>query len=146
MWAETNQSIFFIESGRDCGRGPLHCLRRHRFLLNKYREKGRNRSKLLAHSQRDFSQDRREGARSKEGNDNDIYLYKTVGQQMIWPYDDRGDDSEDVYEPGNSSKAELFKLDPADVLHGGNLLAVLFIKPLPSFDEYVLWKSAAAGR
>jgi hypothetical protein len=32
MWAETNQSIFFIESEEHCGRGPLRCFRRHHFL------------------------------------------------------------------------------------------------------------------
>jgi hypothetical protein len=67
---------------------------------------------------------------------------------MIWPYDDRGRlIGEDVYEP-EPSMAELFKLDPADVLtteESAKLLAP-FIKPLPSFDEYVLGKSQAAGR
>jgi hypothetical protein len=53
---------------------------------------------------------------------------------------------EDVWEP-EPSKAELFKLDPADVLTteaSGKLLAPL-IKPLPSFDEMVLGKKSATG-
>jgi hypothetical protein len=87
-------------------------------------------------------------AKGHKADDNDIYLYKTVGQQMIWPYDDRGRlIGEDVYEP-EPSKAELFKLDPADVLtteESAKLLAP-FIKPLPSFDEYVLGKGKAAAR
>jgi hypothetical protein len=52
-----------------------------------------------------------------------------------------------VWEP-DPSKAELIKLDPADVLtteESGKLLAPL-IKPLPSFDEVVLGKTQAAGR
>jgi len=32
MWAETNQSIFFIESEEIAVADPLHCLRRHHFL------------------------------------------------------------------------------------------------------------------
>ena len=46
---------------------------------------------------------------------------------------------EDVWEP-EPSKAEFFKLDPADVLtteESAKLLAPL-IKALPSFDEVVL--------
>jgi hypothetical protein len=51
---------------------------------------------------------------------------------------------EDVWEP-EPSKAELIKLDPADVLtteESAKLLAPL-IKPLPSFDEVVLGMSPA---
>jgi hypothetical protein len=61
---------------------------------------------------------------------------------MVWPYDDQcrliGDD---VYEP-EPEMAQLFKLDPADVLttaESSKLLAP-FIKPLPSFDDAVLGK------
>jgi hypothetical protein len=73
-------------------------------------------------------------------------LYKTVGMQMVWPYDDRGRlIGEDVWEP-EPSKAEIIHLDPADVLtteESAKLLNPL-IKPLPSFDEMVLGKSHAA--
>jgi hypothetical protein len=66
--------------------------------------------------------------------------------EMVWPYDDRGRlIGEDVWEP-EPSKAELFKLNPADVLtteDSAKLLAPL-IKPLPSFDEMVPGKKAAA--
>ena len=59
---------------------------------------------------------------------------------MVWPYDERGRlIGEDVWEP-EPSKAEIFKLAPADVLtteESAKLLAP-FIKPLPSFDEIVL--------
>jgi hypothetical protein len=66
---------------------------------------------------------------------------------MIWPYDDQCRlIGEDVYEP-EPDKAELFKLDPADVLtteESGKLLALL-IKPLPSYDEIVLGRKAGAN-
>lgn len=50
---------------------------------------------------------------------------------------------EDVIEP-DPSKAQIIKLDPADVMttaQAAKLLAPL-IQPLPNFDEYVLGKSA----
>jgi hypothetical protein len=84
-------------------------------------------------------------AKGHKADDKDMYLYKTV-EQMIWPYDDRGRlVGEDVWEP-EPSRAELIKLDPADVLtteESAKLLAPL-IKPLPSFDEVVLGKRVAA--
>ena len=59
---------------------------------------------------------------------------------MIWPYDERGRLlGEDVYEP-HPEKAEVTKLNPADILttqQAAHLLAPL-ITPLPSFDEMVL--------
>jgi hypothetical protein len=77
--------------------------------------------------------------------DSDMYLYRTV-IGMVWPYDDRGRlIGEDVYEP-HPERAEVFKLDPADVLtteESAKLLAP-FIKPLPSFDEMVLGKVSGA--
>ncbi len=51
---------------------------------------------------------------------------------------------EDVWEP-DPDKADIVKLDPADVLttaESARALASL-IKPLPSFDALVLGKSAA---
>ena len=68
-----------------------------------------------------------------------MYLYSAF-EETIWPYDDRGRlMREDVIEP-DPSKAQITKLDPADVLttaDAAKLLAPL-IKPLPSFDEMVL--------
>jgi hypothetical protein len=67
------------------------------------------------------------------------YVYKAA-EQMIWPYDDQGRlIGEDVWEV-EPEKAEIIKLDPADVMttaQAGELLAPL-IKPLPSFEEAVL--------
>lgn len=73
-----------------------------------------------------------------------MYLYSNF-EETVWPYDDRCRlMREDVIEP-DPSKAQITKLDPADVLttaQAAGLLAPL-IKPLPNFDEYVLGKTAA---
>jgi len=105
-------------------------------------------NKVMAHLPNAISHKILEKLLSEKGHkadDNEMYLYRST-IQMIWPYDDRGRlIGEDVYEP-DPEKAELFKLDPADVLtteQSGKLLAPL-IKPLPSFDEMVLGKKSAA--
>jgi hypothetical protein len=72
-------------------------------------------------------------AKAVKPDENAMYLY-TNFLEMIWPYDDRGRlIGEDVWEP-DPDKAEIIKLDPADVLttqQAAKLLAPL-IKPLPS--------------
>ena len=80
----------------------------------------------------------------KVDDENAYYLYKTIGVQQIWPYDERCRMvGEDVWEP-NREQASIIKLDPADVVTTGQAKAILdpFIKPLPSFDEAVLSKAA----
>ncbi len=78
-------------------------------------------------------------------DENSMYLYSNF-LEMIWPYDERGRlVGEDVWEP-EPDKAEIVKLDPADVVttaQAGEKLRPL-IKPLPSFDEVVLGKKPAA--
>lgn len=73
-----------------------------------------------------------------KGSDDSMYLYKNV-YRMIWPYDDRGRlVGEDIWQP-DPDKAEIVKLDPADVLtteRAASLLSPL-IGPLPSFDDLV---------
>lgn len=74
---------------------------------------------------------------------NHMYLYKSH-EQWFWPYDDRGRlMREDVLEPDRST-SDVIKLDPADVLTAARATELLgpLIKPLPSFDEYVLGKTA----
>ena len=82
----------------------------------------------------------------KVDNDNAYYLYKTYGNQMVWPYDDQGRMvGEDVWET-QPEKTEITKLDPADVVtteEAARLLAP-FIKPLPSFETVLLSEKAAA--
>jgi hypothetical protein len=149
MWAETNQSIFFIESEEVAVADHFIAS-----VVTSYQQvsgKGLKQSKMLSHLPSAVSHKLVEKALADKGHkadDNDIYLYKTTGMQMVWPYDDRGRlVGEDVWEP-EPSKAELFKLDPADVLTteaAAKLLAPL-IKPLPSFDEVVLGKAPALAK
>ncbi|MBV9359660.1 MAG: hypothetical protein JO023_29470 [Chloroflexi bacterium] len=64
------------------------------------------------------------------------YLYRTV-EEMVWPYDDRGRMvGEDVWEP-DPQRAELIKLDPADVVTTAQARVLLdpLIKPQPAFDS-----------
>jgi hypothetical protein len=72
-----------------------------------------------------------------------MYLYKNF-EETIWPYDDRGRlMREDVIEP-DPAKADIIKLDPADVLttaEAAKRLAPL-VKPLPSFDQMVMAQAA----
>jgi hypothetical protein len=71
-----------------------------------------------------------------------MYVYKAL-EEMIWPYDERGRlIGEDVWEV-DPSKAEIIKLDPADVITPQEAAEKLdpLIKPLPSFDEAVLGTS-----
>jgi hypothetical protein len=71
------------------------------------------------------------------------YLYANY-IEMIWPYDDMGRlVGENVWEP-EPEKAEIIKLDPADVLTVADAAERLnpLIKPLPSFHEMVGKKAA----
>jgi hypothetical protein len=77
--------------------------------------------------------------RSTMQDSNSMYLYSNF-VEMIWSYDDRGRlIGEDVYEP-DPDKADIVKLDPADVVTVAQAAERLMplIKPLPSFDEMVL--------
>jgi hypothetical protein len=70
---------------------------------------------------------------------NCMYLYSNF-EETVWPYDDRGRlMREDVIEP-DPSKAEIKKLDPADVMTTAQAAVLLapLIQPLPDFDEYVV--------
>jgi hypothetical protein len=141
MWAETNQSIFFVENEEIAVAD--HFIASVATSYQQISGKGLRQGKFLSHLPTAISQKMIEkalGKKQHKADDNDMFLYKTIGIQMIWPYDDRGRlIGEDVWEP-EPSQAELFKLDPADVLtteESGKLLAPL-IKPLPSFDEAVL--------
>jgi hypothetical protein len=71
-----------------------------------------------------------------------MYLHKST-DEMVWPYDDRGRmTGEDVWE-ADPSKAEITKLDPADIMTTEEAAEKLdrLIKPLPSFDEEVMQTS-----
>jgi hypothetical protein len=148
MWAETNQSIFFVESEEVAVADHFICS-----VATSYQQvsgKALKQAKLLSHLPSKLSHklvEKALGAKGFKADDSDMFLYKTLGMQMVWPYDDRGRlIGEDVWEP-EPSKAELIKLDPADVLtteESAKLLAPL-IKPLPSFDEMVLGKKSVTA-
>jgi hypothetical protein len=148
MWAETNQNIFFIEQEEVAVADHFICS-----VATFYQQtsgKGLKEGKILSHLPGPIAHHIVEKALSAKGfkpNENDKYLYKMIGMQMVWPYDDRGRLlGEYQWEP-EPSKAEIYKLNPADVVsseESAKLLAPL-IKPLPSFDEMVLGKRPTAA-
>jgi hypothetical protein len=75
-----------------------------------------------------------------------MYIYKAV-EEMAWPFDERGRVAgEDVWEP-DPDRAEIYKLDPGDVISVQEARQLLdpYIKPLPSFDEFVLEREPVRG-
>jgi hypothetical protein len=143
MWAETNQSIFFVEQEEVAVAD--HYIASVATIFQQVSGKGLKQAKLLKHLPAPISQRIVEKALAEKGfkaNDNDVYLYRMPGMQMIWPYDDRGRLAGEYQWEPEPSQSELFKLAPEDVLtteESGKLLAPL-IKPLPSYDEMVLGK------
>jgi hypothetical protein len=143
FWAETNQSIFFVENEEVAVAD--HYIASVSTFYQQVSGKGLKEARLLSYLPAPISHKivlKALAAKGFKPNENDTYLYKMVGAQMIWPYDDRGRLlGEYVWEPA-PHKAEIFKLAPADVLtteQSGKLLAPL-IKPLPDFDEMVFGK------
>jgi hypothetical protein len=124
MWAQTHQSIFYVESEEIA-------------VADHY-------VASVATAYQQVLGSALAGNGIPVDDESAYYLYRTVGVQQIWPYDDRCRlIGEDVYEP-RPKEAEVIKLDPADVItseQAGELLAP-FIKPLPSFDRVVLGKVA----
>jgi hypothetical protein len=147
MWAATNQSIFYTETEQLAVADNFVAS-----VSVAYQQvSGRSlfSNKVLSYLPRFLSKPlmrRALAAKTFKVDANSMYLYKNV-YHMIWPYDARGRLlGEDVWEP-DPLKAELIKLDPADVLttaQSSRLLAPL-IRPLPSFDEMVLGKTAEHG-
>ena len=146
FWAETNQSIFFVENEEVAVSD--HNIFSVAVMNQQVSGKIFKAGKLMAHLPNAIS-DKILGkllaAKSHKADDNDMYLYRST-IHMVWPYDDQCRlIGEVVYEPF-PERAELFKLSPGDVLtteESAKLLAPL-IKPLPSFNEAVLGKKSAA--
>jgi len=128
MWAQTHQSVFYIDSEQIAVADNYVAS-----VATAYQQ---THGKTLAANGH------------KVDDENAYYLYKSVGTQQIWPYDDRCRlVGEDVWEP-HPEKAEIIKLDPADVMtteQAGKALA-LFIKPLPSFDAATMGRNAGNTR
>ena len=145
FWAETNQCIFYGENEQVAVADNFvaSTVLAHQQVWGK----SITASKVLGHLPRGLSQAlllKMLDAKGMKADPDSMYLY-TAFEETIWPYDDRGRlMREDVMEP-DPSKAQIVKLDPADVLttaQAAKLLAPL-IQPLPSFDQMVLGKAAA---
>lgn len=139
MWAATNQSVFYTESEEVAVADNFVAS----VAVGYQQVSGRSLriNKILSYVPRFIAEGlaKRVLARGKfEADDNAMYLYKST-YQMFWPYDAQGRLlGEDIWEP-DPDKAEITKLDPADVLtmeQSRRLLDPL-IKPLPSHDEMV---------
>lgn len=142
MWAETNQSIFYavneqvaVADNYIASVTTVHQQVAGTSLVA---------NKVMSHLPGFLSEALLKhvlAAKSFKADESAMYLYSNV-IQMIWPFDDRGRIAgEDVWEP-DPDKAEITKLDAADVLTTEESCRLLtpLIKPLPSFDEMVLGK------
>ena len=146
MWAETNQSIFFAENEQVAVADNFvaSTVTVHQQVWGKALTLGRVASYLPGFISEAILQ-KVLAKKDWKADENAMYLYTTF-IEMIWPYDDRGQlFGEDVWEP-DPDKAQIIKLDPADVLTPAEARKLLdpLIKPLPSFDEMVHGKKGAA--
>ena len=146
VWAETNQSVFYVDTEQvavaDNFIASVGTMRQQ--VWGKALTLGR----VTAHLPGFISEMILKKVLATKGikaDENAMYLYTNV-IEMIWPYDDRGRLlGEDVWEP-DPDKADVVKLDPADVVTTAQARKLLdpLIKPLPSFDEMVLGHRGAA--
>jgi hypothetical protein len=137
MWTATNQTAFYVESEQIAVADNF--IASHTVAYQQVWGRSLTLNKTLSFLP-GFLSDRilrmalhRKGLKADA---NAMYLYKST-VQMIWPYDDRGRlIGEDVWEP-DPDKAEITKLDAADLMTPQQAAAKLnpLIKPLPSYDE-----------
>jgi hypothetical protein len=117
VWAQTNQSIFYVEDEQVAVADN--------FIASVSTMYQQTHGKTLA------------ALGIQVDDENAYYLIKIPGMQMFWPYDDQCRlVGEDVWEP-NPAARTVTKLAASDVLtseESGKRLAP-FIKPLRSFDE-----------
>ena len=140
MWAETNQSIFFAENEQVAvaDNFVVSTVTVHQQVWGKALTLGRVASYLPGFLSEAILK-KVLAKKNFEADENAMYLYTNV-MEMIWPYDDRGRlIGEDVWEP-DPDKAQIVKLDPADVLTTAEARKLLdpLIKPLPAFDEKLM--------
>jgi hypothetical protein len=141
-WADTNQSIFYAEN-EVCAVADNYVASVSIFHQQVW-GKALSLNKALGHLPGFLSDHIVKKAIERTGlraDENAMYLY-TNHLEMIWPFDDRGRVvGEDVWEP-DPDRAEIVKLDRADVVTTPEAAKALapFIKPIPSFDEAVLGK------
>ena len=148
MWAQTNQSVFYVINEEISVSD--HYVTSISSLYQQVSGTSLKANRLLNALPKFIARRLLESVLDQpvhKSDDDDMYLYKTVGMQMIWPYDDRGRlIGEDVYEP-LAEQAELIKLDAKDVMTTAEACRLLspLIEPLPSFDEMVLGRKAAVA-
>jgi hypothetical protein len=146
MWAETNQSIFYVENEQVAVADNFIAS------TSTFHQQVSGQSlmfnKAAAYLPGFLSEMLLKKVLSKKNikaDESAMYLYSNF-LEMVWPYDDRGRlTGEDVWEP-DPDKADIIELDPADVLTTAQARKLLdpLIKPLPSFDEMVLGQKGAA--
>jgi hypothetical protein len=146
MWAETNQSIFFTEDEQVAVADNFIATTAtvHQQVWGRSLTLGRIASYLPSFISEQILK-KVLATRGLKADENAMYLYTTF-IEMVWLYDDRGRlVGEDVWEP-DPDKADIVKLDAADVLTTAEARKLLdpLIKPLPSFDEMVLGKTASS--
>ncbi len=146
MWADTHQSVFYVED-EQIAASDNHVVSVAGTVYQQVSGKSVRANKWLAFLPKAISRRLLEAVLDQKhhhSDPDDMYLYKVVGRQMIWPYDDRGRlIGEDVHEP-RIAEPELIKLAAQDVLTteaSGRLLGPL-IKPLPADDDVVRGKAA----
>jgi hypothetical protein len=146
MWAETNQSIFFTEDEQVAVADNFIATTAtvHQQVWGRSLTLGRIASYLPSFISEQILK-KVLATRGLKADENAMYLYTTF-IEMVWLYDDRGRlVGEDVWEP-DPDKADIVKLDAADVLTTAEARKLLdpLIKPLPLFDEMVLGKTASS--
>jgi len=147
MWAQTNQTIFYTEDEEVSVSD--HYVNSVSTIYQQVSGKSLRDNKLLARLPKFLARrliERVLDEKDHRADDNDMYIHKVYGLQMIWPYDGRGRlVGEDVYEP-LAHRAELTRLDPAQVVSAATAARLLgpLIKPLPSFDAALHDRSNAA--
>lgn len=143
LWAETNQTVFYVD--KEEVSVSDHYVTSISWLYQQVSGKSIRANKLLSLLPKFVARrllERVLDEKKHHADDDDMYLYKTVGMQMIWPYDSRCRlIGEDVYEP-LVAEGEFIKIDRKDVMSTARARELLnpFIKPLPSFDAMVLGK------
>jgi hypothetical protein len=146
MWAETNQSIFYAENEQVAVADNFVASA----LIFHQQVAGQSLTfnKALSYPPGFLSDAILKRVLSRKGvtaDENAMYLYSNF-VESVWPYDDRGQlIGEDVREP-DPDKADIIKLDRADLVTIAESRKLLdpLIKPLPSFDEMVLGRQGAA--
>jgi len=142
MWSQTNQTIFYAED-EEVAVTDHYVTSVARVAYQQVSGKSLRANKLLAKLPKFVARRLLDSALAEEkhhADDNDMYVQKLYGLQMIWRYDDQGLLlGEDVYEP-LAHRAEYIKLDPSQVMKVATAAQLLgpLIKPLPVYAQTLM--------